>query len=112
MSTTNEPESEEVTKKVTTNIIARIETILEKGKCSKNLNKAVATSADTAELRLVNPSFIIACSALFPKIVIQTKVNPTGTNNTPRTNSLIVLPLETRAINIPTKGAHAIHQAQ
>ncbi len=50
--------------------------------------------------------------ALFPNTVIQINVNPVGTNNTPITNSLIVLPLETRAINIPTKGAQATHHAQ
>lgn len=34
-----------------------------------------------------------------------------GANITPPINSLIVLPFEIRAMNVPTNGAHAIHQA-
>lgn len=47
-----------------------------------------------------------------PKTAKNKKQTTAGTNSTPSTNSLIVLPLETRAINIPTNGAHEIHHAQ
>ncbi len=54
-----------------------------------------------------------ACSrALLPKIDIHAKVKPSGMNSTPKTNSRIVRPREMRAMNRPTKGAQAIHQAQ
>ena len=46
------------------------------------------------------------------KIEIQAKVKPNGMRHTPKTTSRIVRPLEMRAINIPTKGAQAIHHAQ
>ena len=53
-----------------------------------------------------------AWMALSPKTVIQKKIKRDGARSTPTTNSLIVRPREIRAMNIPTKGAQAIHQAQ
>ena len=40
------------------------------------------------------------------------KVKPSGTSSTPTTNSRIVRPRDTRAMNMPTKGDQAIHQPQ
>ncbi|MOA57473.1 hypothetical protein D3C78_1816600 [compost metagenome] len=50
--------------------------------------------------------------ALLPKIDIQARVKPRGISNTPKTNSRMVRPREIRAMNSPTNGDHAIHQAQ
>ncbi len=50
--------------------------------------------------------------AMVPKIANHTNEPKAGTSNTPVTNSLIVLPREIRAMNTPTNGAQAIHQAQ
>ena len=50
--------------------------------------------------------------AVLPNTVIQKKVNSTGTSSTPVTNSRMVRPREIRAMNMPTKGDHAIHQPQ
>lgn len=47
-----------------------------------------------------------------PKTAKNIKQTNAGTNNTPKINSLIVRPLETRAINIPTNGAQDTHHAQ
>ena len=45
---TSEPESDEVTKKVTTSTVASTETMPDSGRYSKNLNSAVETSSPTA----------------------------------------------------------------
>ena len=52
----------------------------------------------------------INCS--ISKTEIQASVKPSGIRHTPNTTSRMVRPFEMRAINIPTKGAQAIHQAQ
>ena len=46
------------------------------------------------------------------RLDIQITVTSVGTANTAIKNSRMVRPLETRAINIPTKGDQAIHQPQ
>ena len=50
--------------------------------------------------------------AELPKTVIQRKVKAVGTSSTPMMNSRTVRPREIRAMNIPTNGDQAIHQAQ
>ena len=50
--------------------------------------------------------------ALLPKIENHAKIKPSGINITPKTNSRKVRPREMRAINSPTNGAQATHQAQ
>ena len=50
--------------------------------------------------------------AVLPKTVIHRKVNPAGTSSTFNRNSRTVRPREIRAMNIPTNGDQAIHQAQ
>ena len=47
-----------------------------------------------------------------PKAVIQTMVTRVGTSSTAMRNSRTVRPLETRAMNMPTKGAQETHHAQ
>jgi hypothetical protein len=64
---------------------------------------------------VVNPSMPIE-SAKFNPIVPKTANHMIDTSAgaaiTPPINSLIVLPFDIRAINVPTNGAHAIHHAQ
>ncbi|MNC67623.1 hypothetical protein D3C75_1181330 [compost metagenome] len=50
--------------------------------------------------------------AELPKTVIHRKVKAVGTSSTPMTNSRTVRPREMRAMNMPTNGDQAIHQAQ
>ena len=50
--------------------------------------------------------------ALLPMIDIQAIMKASGSNNVPTTNSRMVRPREMRARKRPTKGPHAIHQAQ
>ena len=49
---------------------------------------------------------------LLPKMENQAKMKPSGMNITPKTNSRKVRPREMRAMNSPTNGAQATHQAQ
>ena len=111
LSITSEPLSEEVTKKTETIKIPIILVMLLSGNCFKKINKEVALSSKTGveiDPGLANSS----ASAAPPKTLIQKKVISVGTKSTPSTNSLIVRPLDIRAINMPTNGDHAIHQAQ
>ncbi|MNL80570.1 hypothetical protein D3C87_2074600 [compost metagenome] len=50
--------------------------------------------------------------AVLPKMDSQASVKPKGTSITPKINSRIRRPREMRAMNMPTKGAQPIHQAQ
>ena len=52
-SITSEPESEEVTKKVTIRMTVRKDTTLEKGSTSKSLNSATAWSACTSAINVL-----------------------------------------------------------
>src|SRR5690606_4245501 len=112
MSTTSEPESDEVTKKVITSKVATSDITADSGRCSKNWNSATAVSAATASASAEMPCIMTMWMAVSPNTVIQMKVKPTGTNSTPTTNSRMVRPRETRAMNMPTNGDQAIHQAQ
>ena len=51
-------------------------------------------------------------SAVFPKKLIQPRMNRNGTVRTPNTNWRRVRPREMRARNRPTNGAQATHHAQ
>ena len=65
----------------------------------------------TGWLKPPNPSWnwkIAVC----PKEVNQIKQNKRGMNITTERNSLIVLPFDILAMNIPTKGDQEINQAQ
>ncbi len=112
MLSTSAPESAEVTKKTRTMKIARKDSKRAAGNCSKNRNRAVDSSACTAEPSSVRPWFMIRSMALLPNTVIHRKVKATGATSTPITNSLRVLPREILAMKSPTKGAQLIHQPQ
>ncbi|CPM32868.1 Uncharacterised protein [Bordetella pertussis] len=111
-STTSAPESAEVTKNTTTITIATTDVTLPQGRCSRKANKASELSALTVSARLPMPSTRMAWMAASPNTVIQNRVKPAGTSNTPPTNWRMVRPREIRAMNRPTKGDHAIHQPQ
>ncbi|MNV64872.1 hypothetical protein D3C71_1575340 [compost metagenome] len=51
-------------------------------------------------------------SAVPPNTENHRKPSTLGAITTPSTNSRMLRPRETRAMNEPTNGAHAIHQAQ
>src|SRR5699024_1087217 len=109
---TNVAESADVIKNVLINKTAKIETKVVNGKCSNMENN------DDSVPKLFISSMTLAplkYSRLIPeppKTVNHNAPKIVGTNNTPETNSLIVLPRDTRAIKVPTKGAQAIHHAQ
>ena len=76
------------------------------------MGTAVERSASTAADMAPAAPPMSSAMAVLPKTVIQTKVKPAGTSRTPRMNSRTVRPREMRAMNMPTKGDQAIHQAQ
>ncbi|MNI52410.1 hypothetical protein D3C73_1071870 [compost metagenome] len=82
------------------------------GNCSRKANKASDESASTTSAKPCTLSTRIMWMAVSPNTVIQNSVKPAGTSSTPVTNSRIVRPREMRAMNMPTKGDHAIHQPQ
>lgn len=104
-------ESAEVIKKVIISKVASRQTTVLNGSFLKVINKAEVISASTA---LVIPCWplITRLRAVPPKTENHKKLNKLGANKTPKTNSLIVLPFDTLAMNIPTKGAQAIHHDQ
>ena len=81
------------------------------GKATSRSNRAVATFSFTAAATSLVPS-ICVFSAAPPNVDIQKKDRSDGTSTTPTTNSRIVRPFETRAMNMPTNGAHEIHHPQ
>ena len=112
MSITNEPESDDVTKKVITNSVANNETIVAQGSLSKKTYNAVGMSERTAVEIALPGSLSSMKRAEFPNMLSQKNVKPAGMKSTPRMNSRIVLPLEILAINIPTNGDQDIHHPQ
>src|SRR5690554_2072589 len=112
ISTTIEPESDEVTKNTTTIKVATTLKKLLHGNCSRNANSAIETSFCTISPSESTPWFRINSIAELPKNVIHINVNPAGTSNTPNTNSRMVRPRDTRAMNRPTKGAQLNHHPQ
>ena len=111
LSITNEPLSDEVTKNTDTIKIPIKLVRLLRGNSFKNTKSEVDASLRTGlEIKPGDANSNIKAEP--PKVLIQKKVTNVGTNKTPRINSRMVLPLDIRAINIPTKGDHAIHHAQ
>src|SRR5690554_4671133 len=82
-----------------------------KGNLSKNTYKAVEILSPTAAIKAVSPKRI-SRMVVPPNAENQRKVTSAGRIKTQRINSLIVLPFEIRAINVPTKGDHEIHHPQ
>ena len=112
ISITNEPESDEVTKKVTISIVARAEVTVVNGSCSSMTNIATGILVSTADARPTPISCISSHRPLLPKVVNHKKVKPEGTKSTPRINSRMVRPRDMRAMNMPTNGDQETHQAQ
>ncbi len=110
-STTNEPESEEVTKKITTRVTPTKEVTAVNGKFSSMTNKAVETSSFTTDAISAVPK-LSKLRAEPPRVLIHINESRVGFNITPIINSLTVRPFETRAINMPTKGDQDIHHPQ
>src|SRR5699024_4877516 len=108
MSTTSEPESEEVMQKIATMMMPSTDSSCVAGNCSKMRNidsSAVMSPRSPLPNHWRN-------SPLPPQIENQIMPARVGTSSTPATNSRTVRPLEMRAMNTPTKGAQAIHQPQ
>ena len=108
MSTTSEPESEEVTKKTATRTMPSTDSSWVAGNCSKMRNidsSAVTSPRSPAPNHWRN-------RPLPPQIENQIMPTRVGTSSTPATNWRTVRPLEMRAMKTPTKGAQAIHQPQ
>src|SRR5690606_32413638 len=108
---TNIPESAEVTKKTMMIAMVKKLTILVRGRYSIKPNN----NASGSVANLINdPSATFTPNqiALFPKTTFQINLNIVGMIKTAATNSRIVRPLETLAINSPTYGDHEIHHAQ
>jgi hypothetical protein len=83
------------------------------GRYSYSLNIAEGASARAAAAMpglspMVNSRFI----AVPPRMLNQMAQRRVGARSAPKTNSLMVRPLEIRAIKAPTKGAQTSHQAQ
>src|SRR5690625_2378532 len=70
----------------------------------------VAVSVANSDIFVI--PFCSKCNAEPPNTEKKISVTSVGANKTPAMNCLMVRPLETRAINIPTNGAHEIHHAQ
>ena len=101
------PELADVMKKVHKRQIAMIEKIIPNGYSARTTNSAVSV---TSFALLIIP--ISRFNPKLPKIENQIKETIDGAMITPKTNSLIVLPLEILAIKVPTNGPQAIHHDQ
>ena len=99
-----------VIENIDNNIITNIERTFANGYFSKTINTAVSGFATmlTNSVRLHEP---VTLSAMVPNTDNHNIVNKVGAITAPMINSLIVLPLEICAINIPTNGHHAINHA-
>ncbi|SIB18847.1 Uncharacterised protein [Mycobacteroides abscessus subsp. abscessus] len=87
------------------------ETIKVNGNSPYVVNSALVTSALTASAMLV-PWNRSKCRAVPPNTAVHKRAMSGGMISTPTTNSLMVLPLDTRAMNAPTNGDQAIAHAQ
>ena len=110
LSITSEPESDDVTKNTITKNIAIKDVKSENGRFSNIWN--IAKDLSEIPFAKAPTSPITWLRAVSPKVLIHTAVTKVGTNKTAMINSRTVRPLEILAINIPTKGDHAIHHAQ
>src|SRR5690606_36917803 len=105
---TNVAESAEVIKNITTSKTAIKDNILDIGSWL-NISNNTSSVANC-----VKSTFPACCTsiAVVPDTANQRKLTKVGKSITPIRNSRIVLPLDTRAMKIPTNGDHEIHQAQ
>ena len=100
-------ESADVMKKVQRRTTVTMEMMWPKGTCSMTMKKAVSVTW-MASAAISGPREI----PVAPNTANHKKDPRAGTIETPMINSRMVRPLEIRAINTPTNGAHAIHHAQ
>lgn len=109
---TNVAESAEVIKNVLISKIANIDVKVLNGKCANTANK----DTSLPWVLITSPRFTFMTRSKYmpepPKMENHNVQKMVGTTKTPIINSRTVRPLETRAINVPTNGAQAIHQAQ
>src|SRR5690606_35430890 len=111
MPSTRVAESPEVTKKTTTSTVATTPMRVPSGSASNMANSAVDTSALTA-CASGTPCMISRLSAVPPNTENHMKPASVGATTVPITNSRMVRPRETRAMNRPTKGDQLTPQAQ
>src|SRR5699024_12540161 len=113
MPRTNVAESADVIKKVLIKIMAITVATMLCCKLSNVANKASSVfSPWFIASQIPPPSNKSMLISVPPNIVKHNAQKRVGTANTPNTNSLIVRPLDTLAINVPTNGDKAIHHAQ
>ena len=108
MPNTKVAESAEVMKNDAIRIIATTEIKNDKG-IALNISKIVSSVLAFAKSAIPSRCILIA---VVPKVVNQMAPRSVGANRTPIINSRIVLPFDTRAMNMLTNGAQEIHQAQ
>ena len=108
---TNVAESADVIKKIASKAIAITERIVDPGSLS-NTPKIIPEILDAKRGFKFTIPLCCIYKAVPPKILNQIKQRSVGARTTPNKNSLIVRPLEIRAIKHPTKGAHETHHAQ
>ncbi|SIE28288.1 Uncharacterised protein [Mycobacteroides abscessus subsp. abscessus] len=102
------PESADVMKNVLTRMMAMMERTIPSGKFENTAKRVSSVASPEIEI-------FFTCSRYMaepPNVENHRNPMTVGTRRTPNTNSLILRPLETRAMNMPTKGDQAIHQAQ
>ena len=103
------PESQEVTKNtITSTMPTRLE-ICASGSSRSVANSFKGSSASAAARLPPTTSWSIA---KVPKAVNHTTDTRDGSITTKKTVWRTVRPREMRAMNMPTNGAHAVHQAQ
>src|SRR5699024_10837993 len=115
MSTTSEPESDEVMKKIAITMMAMTESTDPSGRpprMSKSVSSAMRLPSSPS-MGLMSVSFITYLKRLAPPMM-ENQTTPTvkGTSMTAVMNSRTVRPREIRAMKTPTNGAQAIHQPQ
>lgn len=109
VSITSEPELDEVTKNTTTRTMPMNDEIAASGRPSSMMKSCNSSDASAIALE---PCSMIWLRAAVPKVVIHNTQTADGISSTQIRNSRTVLPRETRAMNMPTKGDHDIHHAQ
>ena len=98
-------------KKTPISKMASHDTALVSGRYSKKRNNSAST-LDAVSDSAPAATCVSSQMALLPNTVIHSRLKAVGTSSTPMMNSRMVRPREMRAMNMPTKGDHEIHQAQ
>src|SRR5699024_4427351 len=116
MSTTSDPESEEVMKKIATRMIAITEKTAPRGRFPSASKSTASTFRLPSSFKLpaVRSALVNSCWKMPTPPSTENQMTPTivGTSSTPATNCRIVRPREIRAMNTPTNGDQEIHQPQ